>query len=66
MDCDNDKKSNPTTDMKLDQDVDERCTADNQFNMVSALSLWNLPCNKLNAMYGGDTSKVRQVYEFVI
>ena len=58
--------SNVTNDNKPDEDVDECCTAETKVDMVSVVSLWNLACNKLNAMYGGDASKVRKVYEYVI
>ena len=65
MDCDNDMKSNQTTDINVHEHVDELCTGESKLNTASPLSLWNLACNKLNAMYGGDASKVRQVYYFV-
>ena len=62
MDCDNDMKSKQTTDINVTEHVYELCTDE---NTASPLSLWNLACNKLNQMYGGDTNKVRQVYYFV-
>ena len=65
MDCDNDMKSNQTTDINVAEHVYELCTGENKLNTASPLSLWNLACNKLNQMYGGDASKVRQVYYFV-
>ena len=65
MDCDNNMKSNQTMDINAAEHVYELCTGENKLNTVLPLSLWNLACNKLNQMYGGDTSKGRQVYYFV-
>ena len=66
MDCDNSLESNVTSDKNTPEHVDEVSTIEHTMDMVSVLSLWNLSCNKLNTMYGGDASKVREVYQYFI
>ena len=66
MECDNSFQSNVNSDTNTDEHVDEVSTTQHRMDTVSVLSLWNLSCNKLNAMYGGDATKVREVYQYVI
>ena len=66
MECDEVMKSNKTNDNQRNEDVHQCSAAQTQVEIMLVLSLWNLACNKLNGMYGGDTSKVRKVYDYVM
>ena len=66
MECDNSLKANENSDTNTAERVDEVSSTEDRMNTDLVLSLWNLSCNKLNAMYGGDATKVREVYQYVI
>ena len=49
-----------------DEHVEDSCNKERNIKISSVLRLWTLPCNKLNALYGGDAQKVRRVHEYLI